>query len=369
MLFSVRPKERREELYDFEKELEELKKGVRGCPLTVLVGMRRTGKTSLLKVALSELGNPYVYLDTRLSANPTYRDFMNIVRESLESFVRRYAPLRRRVAEVLRGVRGLSITLSPPSVDVVWRGGGRLEFSQLLTALNVVGSELGEPVIIAFDEAQELRKVGWVSFTRLFAYAYDNLENVRIVLTGSEVGLLLKFLGVDRRESPLYGRYVHVVTTRRLSFEESVDFLIKGFEEAGITIPHQIIEDAAKTFGGIVGWLTLFGYSCCTKPNLCTEQVDKVVKIAVDIAKQEIENFLESRRSRRYKTLLKTLTTEKSWSEVKRRLEDIEGATINDRTLNELLNTLINLSIIEKTNDKYVIADPVTRKAVEELPS
>lgn len=54
---------------------------------------------------------------------------------------------------------------------------------------------------------------------------------------------------------------------------------------------------------------------------------------------------------------------------MKRRLEDIEGATINDRTLNELLNTLINLSIIEKTNDKYVIADPVTRKAVEELPS
>jgi len=122
MLFSVRPKERREELYDFEKELEELKKGVRECPLTVLVGMRRTGKTSLLKVALSELGNPYVHLDTRSSANSTYRDFMNIVRESLEGFVRRYAPLRRRVAEVLRDVRGLSITLSPPSVDVVWRG-------------------------------------------------------------------------------------------------------------------------------------------------------------------------------------------------------------------------------------------------------
>jgi AAA+ ATPase superfamily predicted ATPase len=229
MLFSVRPKERREELYDFEKELEELKKGVRGCPLTVLVGMRRTGKTSLLKVALSELGNPYVYLDTRLSANPTYRDFMNIVRESLEGFVRRYAPLRRRVAEVLRGVRGLSITLSPPSVDVVWRGGGRLEFSQLLTALNVVGSELGEPVIIAFDEAQELRKVGWVSFTRLFAYAYDNLENVRIVLTGSEVGLLLKFLGVDRRESPLYGRYVHVVTTKETEFRG-----VRGLPDQGV---------------------------------------------------------------------------------------------------------------------------------------
>ena len=235
--------------------------------------------------------------------------------------------------------------------------------------MNAVGLELWEPVIIAFDEAQELRKVGWISFTRLLAYAYDNLENVRIVLIGPEVGLLLKFLGVDSRESPLYGRYVHVVTTRRLSFEESVDFLVKGFAEVGVTIPHRIIEDAAKTFGGIIGWLTLFGYSCCMNPDLCTEQVDKIVKITVDIAKQEIENFLESRRSRRYKTFLKILTTEKSWSEVKRRLEDSKGMTINDRTLNELLNTLINLSIIEKTNDKYVIADPISRKAVEELPS
>ena len=48
---------------------------------------------------------------------------MSIVRESLKGFIRRYAPLRRRVAEVLRGVSGLSITLSPISVDVVWRGG------------------------------------------------------------------------------------------------------------------------------------------------------------------------------------------------------------------------------------------------------
>ncbi len=30
---------------------------------------------------------------------------------------------------------------------------------------------------------------------------------------------------------------------------------------------------------------------------------------------------------------------------------------------------LINLSIIEKTNNKYIIADPIIRKAVEELIS
>ena len=40
----------------------------------------------------------------------------------------------------------------------------------------------------------------------LFAHAYDSLPNQRIILTGSEVGLLHDFLGINDYESPLYGR-------------------------------------------------------------------------------------------------------------------------------------------------------------------
>jgi AAA+ ATPase superfamily predicted ATPase len=100
----------------------------------------------------------------------------------------------------------------------------------MFTALNKIGFDIGKPIIIAFDEAQELKKITWINFPRIFAYIYDNLEHVRLVLTGSEVGLLFKFIGIDSVESPLYGRYMHVVSTRRLSFEESVDFLKKGFQ-------------------------------------------------------------------------------------------------------------------------------------------
>jgi AAA+ ATPase superfamily predicted ATPase len=367
MLFSIKPKERRDELYDFEKELEELMKGIERSPITIVIGMRRTGKTSLLKVALNELGNPYIYLDTRFSVNPTYRDFIYIVKESLEDFVRRYKSFREKIVEVLSSVKGVSISIPFSSIDISWRGSSKLEFSEFFTALNRIGSELKKSVVVAFDEAQELRKITWINFVRLFAYIYDNLDYVRIVLTGSEVGLLYKFLRLDDRDSPLYGRYIHTVSTRRLTFEESIDFLEKGFKEIGISINKQVIEEAAKTFGGIIGWLTLFGYNCYMNPDLCSHQVDKVLKIAIDIAKNEIENFLSSRRSVRYKTLLKILTVERSWSEIKKKLEDIEGRTINDKTLNELLNTLIDLSIIEKKDNKYIVADPITRKAVEEI--
>ena len=45
----------------------------------------------------------------------------------------------------------------------------------------------------------------------------------------------------------------------------------------------------------------------------------------------------------------------------------MEGRTINDKTLSDLLTTLLDLSIIEKINERYVIADPVTKNAVKEL--
>jgi AAA+ ATPase superfamily predicted ATPase len=184
MLFSIKPKERKDELYDFEKELEELMKGVERSPITIVIGMRRTGKTSLLKVALNELRNPYIYLDTRFSVNPTYRDFIYIVKESLEDFVRRYKSFREKIVEVLSSVKGVSISIPFSSIDISWRGSSKLEFPEFFTALNRIGSELKKSVVVAFDEAQELRKITWIDFVRLFAYVYDNLDYVRIVLTG-----------------------------------------------------------------------------------------------------------------------------------------------------------------------------------------
>lgn len=64
MLFDERPKESRKELFDREKEIEELKKATKH-PLVVLTGIRRIGKTSVLKVALGEMNRPSILLDTR----------------------------------------------------------------------------------------------------------------------------------------------------------------------------------------------------------------------------------------------------------------------------------------------------------------
>jgi hypothetical protein len=51
MLFSPEPKTRRQDLYDFNRELSALVTALRAERLTLVTGLRRIGKTSLLLMA------------------------------------------------------------------------------------------------------------------------------------------------------------------------------------------------------------------------------------------------------------------------------------------------------------------------------
>ena len=69
MLFDPRPKERREDLYNFDEELNKLIKSF-GEPLIVVSGLRRTGKTSLILTALNISEKPFIYIDLREGIQP-----------------------------------------------------------------------------------------------------------------------------------------------------------------------------------------------------------------------------------------------------------------------------------------------------------
>ncbi|WP_366938919.1 hypothetical protein [Thermococcus sp.] len=65
MLFDPRPKERRGEIFDRDEEIGALLGGMREYPITLLIGIRRIGKSSLLRVALNECDEIGVYIDAR----------------------------------------------------------------------------------------------------------------------------------------------------------------------------------------------------------------------------------------------------------------------------------------------------------------
>ncbi|WP_297505143.1 ATP-binding protein, partial [Thermococcus sp.] len=284
LYFDERPKSRREDLYDREKELEGMLASIKSHkPLILLKGIRRLGKTSLLRVALNEANVPYVIVDLR-GVNPNsrrdlYLRFQGALNEYLSKNAPLFAKLKDRV-KLIDGVRvsGIGISLSWKNPETLY---------SLISTLE------SESFVIAFDEVQEIRGPAGKELASLIAHFYDYGETT-FILTGSEVGLLYDFLGIEDPDAPLYGRVFHEIELSRFSREQSLDFLRKGFEQASVDAPDDVLEKAIDKLDGIVGWLVKFGV-ISLREGVREEVVSKVLEEASKLALTELERFLEKR--------------------------------------------------------------------------
>ena len=232
-----------------------------------------------------------------------------------------------------------------------------------------MGEGRGKRVVVAFDEAQELRKLKGARLQPVLAHAYDYLRNTTLILTGSQVGLLYRFLQVDNPQAPLYGRSCLEVKLSRFEREEVMDFLTKGFSQHGVEVSGDVLEYAVERLNGIPGWLTYFGAEAIRK-SLTKRTVDLVVEKSVKLMREELLRFFRLREiaRERYSLILKKLAEgESSWGEIKMYLEAKGGRTVADHILVNLLHNLLDNGLIQKGNGKYLIPDPVLIQSVKKL--
>ncbi|MGC9136014.1 MAG: AAA family ATPase [Caldivirga sp.] len=348
------------DLFNFEKEFNRLSYLIND-PLTRLIvvkGLRRTGKTSLVLTLLNELGVPYVLIDVREFVR-SRRGLYSILSRSLNSFIRRYLPskaLINSVMKALSNIRGVGI--SGLEISLSW-GKNRPLLTELFRELDRASHDAGVRLIIAIDEAQRLGGPLGIEVWDAIAHAYDFLDNLVFILSGSEMGVLSLILGNPR--SPLFGRAYAEVTTQRLSHERSLEFLRLGFSEVNVKVDEDELENVVGRLDGIIGWLTYYGYS----RSIGSRDLGTIINDAVDMAKQELENFLSLRASRRYRVILKLLASGiREWGLLKRTLESYEGSQVSDRVLHDVLMTLKRHSIID---DSLEFTDPIIKEASKKL--
>ncbi|MDW7977181.1 MAG: ATP-binding protein [Candidatus Caldarchaeum sp.] len=363
MLFDIQPKDDRTNLFGRKEELEKLLRAFRsGPPLILLLGMRRVGKTSLLKVALKECRQPFIYLDLRSLAEEGFSKavFYRLLSDELSRVHSSWAKLH----SFLKKVRGVEV--AGLRVELDWRRGGAMVSSLFREVDEWLGSERRN-MVVALDEAQLLRGMrggkGRMDFRKLLAFAYDNLRRVKFVLTGSEVGLLMDFIGAEDPSSPLYGRYREEILLQKFDRETSLEFLRQGFREHGVNPKSDVLEKAVDTLDGVVGWLTYYGYLAVSEKKLDGNMLEKVVNEAKRITENELSKLFQ--RSRYYKLVLRAVGMGFSgWAEIKRAVEAWAGMPLSNAQLTRVLHSLQKLSIVEKQGEKYVLTDPLVAKAV-----
>ncbi len=366
MLFDPRPKESRSELFDREKELDLLELYVRdGSPLILCLGVRRVGKTSLLKVFLNENNYPYIYINARKLSEYQY-NVAGLYKLFSESIA--HTKFSNRLAEYLRSLRGVKIEVLGTSIEMGfdWRK-REPSITSILEKFDNYARDQNTYFLVVIDEAQELRFLrghNRMDFRQIMAYSYDNLRNVKFILSGSEIGLLYEFLEFDNYASPLYGRVRDELVLNRFSKEESIRFLEVGFNEAGIRPPRVTIEEVVGALDGIPGWLAFYGYNVVQARRF--DILDKVLEEAIQVAFGELEKIVRS--GKLYGHILRAVAMgHRNWSAIKRVVEAWVGTYIYNKTLYYGLNRLIALGVLMKENERYDFTDPIYREASKKL--
>ena len=152
---------------------------------------------------------------------------------------------------------------------------------------------------------------------------------------------------------------------KRLTRDKASEFLQLGFKEQDMSVPGEEISEVISLLDGIIGWLTSYGYYRLRMTH--EEALERVLEEGSQLVKKELENFLAIRQvaRTRYLTILKLLTRPLKWSEIKRGLQIELGQKIADNRLTNYLKELYNYGFIEKTREKYHLADPLIREAVK----
>ncbi len=313
--FDPAQKKRRADLFNFEYEFSQLLSALQSKRDRVVVvsGLRRTGKTSLMKAAVNEAKVKHIWLDGR--------NF-----ETREQFFTVFF-------EQLGALESIKIeNFSAYGVKVALKG----------SAEQLLKKQKG--LVIAIDEVQNLLPL---KLDKFVAYLYDNFD-VKIMVSGSEIGVLENFIGKNDSKAPLYGRAMVEIKTRRLNRDESARFLIEGNRECGMNIKETEIEKVVSELDGIIGWLTLYG---CERQRLpMARALEKVIATGEKLVKGELDNFLVLRRARKkYLEILKILSNgEAGWGEIKRRLGKKFSREISDKQLSLYLSSLLDYGFIEK---------------------
>lgn len=359
MLFSFEPKNSKKEFFDREVEFEALETSLKSYPIVLITGLRRVGKSSLIRVFYNEHAYPGIFIDCRKlytmgMGNIKERDLLNEILGKLGELSK-----KERFGLIIRALKKLNI--AGATIEFERR---ELKLTETFEKLNEIAVKNGTMFTIYFDEAQYLRffgSRGGKELLAFMAYSYDYLSNLRFVITGSEVGVLHDFLRLDDYDSPLYGRVTYELVVMPFAVEKSVEFLSKGFEEFNVKIDFDLNE-VVKIIDGIPGYLVHFGLK-----YIETRDKNKALEGMYSSLEGFIKNELSelSKRSGRYEKILRLIAQGiNSWSQLKNWFYS-KGDRISDSRLQNLLNNLIKLSYIVKAEEGYEIIDPVLKNLLK----
>ncbi|GAB6102530.1 ATP-binding protein [Thermococcus atlanticus] len=346
-----------EDIFDRTREFEILEDAIQRFPIIALTGVRRVGKTSVLCSFTHRTDG--IFIDFR---RITYARKHFSEKEIVGEIIRILGKKKSSLSKILNEID--EVTLNLLGVGVKFHPFKTYESTliDILAKLNREGEEKDIPIILAFDESQYLSEYQGDPnrFLILLGHICDNYEHLRVILSEARLGFLDRFLNTENYSSPLFDRPVKWITLPPFDPITSIEFLKEGFNELGMSIPIDEIEQAVNILGGIPGWLVEFGLKRKESnfENAIKHTLSKAKAVLVD---GELRYLKEQSPS--YEQIIKGIVLGHNTLETLQGYLNAQGITLH-RKLETELEYLTKLGWIKKEKGKYTIADPIFEKAL-----
>ena len=350
MYFDIRPKTKKEDLFSMDYQLELLKKYLldESVRMIVIKGLRRTGKTSLLNVALNEANIKSIKIDVRETPFYDKKEFLLFIVKKLE------IEFRDILNKIIKGISGVRLGFDKFSFELFFSKEENL--NSFFEKLDAQLRKKNQNLVLAFDEAQLLKNI---NFDYVLASIFDNYRSIKILLTGSEIGIIDKFLGKADYNAPLFGRAYLEIEVTKIKEEEASRFLENGFKQINKRIGFEEIKEVIDNLDGIIGWITYYGWFRYEGFSHL-KAIEKVKEDGRIIVKKELENFLKERKAKtKYLKLIRYLIRgHNRWNSLQQEFRK-GGVIVSDSQLGLYLKELSDYGFIEKIIDKYFVSDPL----------
>ncbi len=338
-------------IFGLEKEMKLVRAFLTSGEWFLISGLRRTGKTTLIRSAAATLKNHHVFYLNSWSIHPDHAKLERFIEMMGQQLLETASKFWDRIKINNMKVWGVTIKFEEK----------KKLFDQMLDTLTE-----NKPMIWIIDEIQDFFKDKRL-FRYLAALHDQHSPNLTVVLLGSVVELR-KVLKLSASH-PLYGRITEEILLMPFNEMTSRAFLREGFNQCEVDMDDEIISEAALQLGGFAGWLSHFGrLAVIQKKNLRLNNLKDFKNLLQRLEKEaksqiinEISRMMHDKRKINvYLAILKKVAEESviTLNELAKTIKRKPNTTL------EYLAYLQAHGIIKKIEGGYIIADPLTRRVL-----
>ena len=334
----------------------------------VLIGMRRTGKTSIMVNLIERLRNDKKIIPLLISCYgiSSKSRFSKMLRDAaIEAYVDRTGDKAywKRLMKIIQNTgRSLAETVSEVSLselDVKLRDIRSDEDQLIIEAMEFVGKlaqEKGVFFLVMLDEFQDM--IGWGDPTlKKMRTVIQSQKRICYVLAGSATTIMHDL--VNQTRSPFYRQFVEI-PIGKIDNKEIADFVTRRFALAGQSFNDEKLSRVVAYCDGFPDYVQRLGLAMYLharesgKDTLTLPQIEGCYEDMLDGLSAEFENYFASLAPLEREILIAIAGGKKSTAEIAR---DARKKIFN---VPKTLTRLSSYGVIERIGKgTYRITDPV----------